>query len=175
VGANVIAITSSDEKADLLKSMGAKEVINYTKNPEWGQKVKDLTKNGEGVDNVLEIAGGKTLLQSLKSVKLGGVITLIGIHDGFNPAEWPSILEVLGHMCTVRAIAAGSRSQFEELVKVVDRNAIKPVLDKQVFRFDEMKEAYEYLVSEKFLFHADCRVGSNNIIVEQETRRESYC
>ncbi|KAF4634114.1 hypothetical protein G7Y89_g4008 [Cudoniella acicularis] len=151
VGATVIAITSSDEKAKLLKKMGAKEVVNYTANPDWGQKVKELSDKSEGVDMVLDIAGGKTLLQSLKSVKLGGVITLIGIHDGFNPAEWPSLLEVLGHMCTVRAIAAGSRAQFEELVKVIDTNAIKPVLDKNVFGFDEMKAAYEYLLTKKHI------------------------
>jgi hypothetical protein len=50
-------------------------------------------------------------------------------------------------MCTVRAIAAGLRAQFEVLVKVIDANGIKPVLDQQVFRVDDMKAAYEYLVS----------------------------
>jgi NADPH:quinone reductase-like Zn-dependent oxidoreductase len=143
--------------------MGAKEVINYAKHPDWGQIVKELSENGEGVDNILDIAGGKTLLQSLKSVKLGGVITLIGIHDGFNPTEWPSILEVLGHMCTVRAIAVGSRAQFEELVKAIDSNAIKPVLDKQVFEFDDMKAAYQYLVSWKPLLLPNSKVESNNL------------
>ena len=68
--------------------MGAKEVINHTTNPDWGQIVKDLSGKGEGVDNVLEISRGKTLLQSLKSVKPGGVITLIGILGGLNPTEW---------------------------------------------------------------------------------------
>jgi D-arabinose 1-dehydrogenase-like Zn-dependent alcohol dehydrogenase len=103
------------------------------------------------------------LLQSLKSVKLGGVITLIGIHDGFNPTEWPSILEVLGHMCSVRAIACGSRAQFEELVKVIDINAIKPVLNQQVFGFDDMKAAYEYLVSWMTSFTQNCKVKFNNM------------
>lgn len=147
MGATIIAITSSEEKATMLKNMGAKEVINYTAIPDWGQKAKELSKNSEGVDMVLDIAGGKTLLQSLKSVKLGGVVTLIGIHDGFNPADWPSTLEVLAHGCTVRAIAAGSRTHFQDLVEVINTNAIKPVLDKKVFGFDEMKEAYAYLVS----------------------------
>lgn len=147
MGATVIAITSSDEKAKLLKDMGAKEVINYKTNPNWGQRAKELSENGEGIDNVLEIAGGKTLLQSLKSVKLGAVITLIGILDGFDPTEWPSMLEVLSHMCTIRAIAVGSRAQFKELVKSIDTNAIKPVLDTHVFAFDNIKAAYEYLVS----------------------------
>jgi NADPH:quinone reductase-like Zn-dependent oxidoreductase len=142
--------------------MGAHHVINYTTNPDWGQKVKQLTEKGEGVDNVLEIAGGKSLLQSLKSVKLGGVITLIGILDGFNPTEWPSIQEVQGHMCTVRAIAAGSREQFKELIKIVDTNAIKPVLDKQVFEFDNMKAAYEYLVCENPSLMQRCKTKSKN-------------
>lgn len=134
---------------ELLKSLGAKYVINYTTNPNWGQMAKELSENGDGIDNVLDIAGGKTLLQSLKSVKLGGVVTIIGVLDGFNPAEWPSMLEVLGHMCTVRAIAAGTKAQFEDLVKAIDANTIKPVLDKQVFEFEDMKAAYEYLVSLK--------------------------
>jgi NADPH:quinone reductase-like Zn-dependent oxidoreductase len=142
--------------------MGAHQVINYTTNPDWGQMVKQFTENGEGVDNVLEIAGGKSLLQSLKSVKLGGVITLIGILDGFNPTEWPSIQAVQGHMCTVRAIAAGSRAQFKELVKIVDANAIKPVLDKQVFEFDNMKAAYEYLVCENPSLIQRRKIESNN-------------
>jgi len=147
VGATVIAVTSSDEKARLLKSLGANEVVDYTDIPEWGSKVKELSKNGEGVDIVLDIAGGKTLLQSLGSVKLGGVVTLIGIHDGHNPAEWPSILQVMVNGCSVRAIAAGSRAHFKELVKCINTHAIVPVLDRQVFGFDDLKAAYAYLVS----------------------------
>ena len=142
-------MTSSDEKAKLLKDMGANEVVNYTEFPEWGQKVKELSKNCEGVDIVLDIAGGKTLLQSLRSVKLGGVVTLIGIHDGFNPAEWPSILQVLVHGCTVRSIAAGSRAQFQDLVECINTHAIVPVLDGRVFGFDDIRAAYAYIVSLK--------------------------
>lgn len=129
--------------------MGAKEVVNYTTHPNWGSKVKEFSANGEGVDMVLDIAGGKTLLQSLQSVKLGGVITLIGIRDGLNPAQWPSMLDILGHMCTVRAIAVGSRDQFEEMIRMIDTNNIKSVLDEQVFAFDDMKAAYQYLVSQE--------------------------
>ncbi|KAE9367067.1 NAD(P)-binding protein [Stipitochalara longipes BDJ] len=151
VGATVIAVTSSDEKAKLLKVMGANEVVNYTEFPEWGSKVKELSKNGEGVDIILDIAGGKTLLQSLGSVKLGGVVTLIGIHDGFNPVEWPSILQILVHGCTVRAIAAGSRAQFQELVECINTHAIEPVLDNQVFQFNDMKAAYAYLLTKKHM------------------------
>jgi NADPH:quinone reductase-like Zn-dependent oxidoreductase len=167
-GATVIAITSSEEKVELLKSLGAKHVINYMKNPDWGPMAKDLSENGNGIDNVLDVVGGKTLLQSLKSVKLGGVVTVMGVLDGFNPTEWPSILEVFSHMCTVRAIAVGNKSHFQDLVKAIDANSIKPVLDKTVFGFDDMKAAYEYLVSLNLFGRLDCRAKLTIVIVEQE-------
>jgi NADPH:quinone reductase-like Zn-dependent oxidoreductase len=49
--------------------------------------VKELPEKGEGIDNILEISGGKSLHQSFKSVKLGGLIMLIGILDGFQPKK----------------------------------------------------------------------------------------
>jgi NADPH:quinone reductase-like Zn-dependent oxidoreductase len=107
---------------------------------------KELSEDGAGIDHVLDIAGGNSLLQSLKSVKLGGVVTVIGILDGFNPIDWPSMLEVLGHMCTVRAIGVGNRAHFQHLVRAIDANTIKPVLNTHIFEFEQMKEAYEYLV-----------------------------
>ncbi|KFY15591.1 hypothetical protein V492_01884 [Pseudogymnoascus sp. VKM F-4246] len=151
VGATVIALTSTDEKEKLLRDLGADEVINYTTNPNWGQKVKELSAKGEGVDKVLDVVGGKSLLQSIKSVKLGGVITVIGVLDGLNPVDWPSTLEILASMSTVRAIACGSKAQFDELVKFIDANTIKPVLDKKVFGFDNLKEAYGYLLNKKHI------------------------
>jgi NADPH:quinone reductase-like Zn-dependent oxidoreductase len=133
-----------------LTSLGAKHVINYKTNPVWGQTAKELSANGEGIDNVLDIGGGDTLFQSLNSIKIGGVVTVIGILDGFNPMEWPSMMQTLAHMCTVRAIAVGSRAQFEDMVKAIDANGIKPVLNNRTFKFEEMKEAYKYLVRSLF-------------------------
>jgi len=146
VGATVIAITSTEEKAEKLKDLGADHVINYTAHPEWGQIAKELTGKGEGIDLVLDVVGGKTFSQSLNSIKLGGVVTMIGVLDGFNPAEWPSTVEILGHMCTVRAIAVGSKAHFEEMLSFINAHSIKPIIDHQVFEFEELKAAYEYLV-----------------------------
>src|ERR1044071_6246508 len=53
LGARVISITSSTAKAERLRSLGAASVINYVEEPEWHQKVIELTQ-GRGVDCVVE-------------------------------------------------------------------------------------------------------------------------
>jgi len=70
-GATVIATTSSDSKVELLKSLGARHLINYYKTPELGTAVREPTVEKEGVDFVLEVGGVATLAQSLKCVKNG--------------------------------------------------------------------------------------------------------
>ena len=69
MGAKVIATTSSEEKAEKLKALGADEIINYKEHPKWGEKVLELTDN-EGVDHVVEVGGGQTFNESIRAVKL---------------------------------------------------------------------------------------------------------
>ena len=77
LGARVIATTSTAEKAERLKELGASDVINCTETPDWDAKVRELT-DGRGVDCVVEIGGPGTIAMSLKSLAIGGHITLIG-------------------------------------------------------------------------------------------------
>ncbi len=53
-GASVISTTSSAKKADMLKTLGADEVVNYKEEPQWGSLVRSLT-DGRGVDRVVEV------------------------------------------------------------------------------------------------------------------------
>jgi NADPH:quinone reductase-like Zn-dependent oxidoreductase len=77
LGARVIATTSTADKAERLKALGASEVINYTETPDWDDKARELT-NGRGVDCVVEIGGPGTIAMSLKALAVGGHISLIG-------------------------------------------------------------------------------------------------
>jgi len=113
-GCRVISTTSSAEKGKILKDLGADEIINYKDTPEWGDRVMELT-GGVGVDHVIEVAGPKSMKESLKAVKIDGVITIIGFLGGVK-AEEPGFLEVLGNICTVRGILVGSRDLFEDMV-----------------------------------------------------------
>jgi NADPH:quinone reductase-like Zn-dependent oxidoreductase len=76
-GARVIATTSSDEKAERLKALGADAVINYRTAPDWHNTVRELTESN-GVDQVVEVGGPSTIEQSIKSSRVGGEIAMIG-------------------------------------------------------------------------------------------------
>jgi NADPH:quinone reductase-like Zn-dependent oxidoreductase len=149
-GAKVIATTSSSEKTKLLEKLGADHIINYKETPEWGEKAKELT-GGVGVDHVIEVAGPASMRQSLASVKIDGVITIIGFVGGNKDEKEPGFLENLNHLCTTRGILVGNRGQMEEMCRAVEANPekLRPVVDTKVFTFDQVKEAYEYQWSGK--------------------------
>ncbi|KAH7170154.1 hypothetical protein EDB81DRAFT_154069 [Dactylonectria macrodidyma] len=148
-GAKVIATTSSSEKAKLLEKLGADHIINYKETPEWGAKAKELT-GGVGVDHVIEVAGPASMRQSLASIKIDGVISIIGFVGGQTKDE-PGFLENLNRLCTTRGILVGNRGQLEDLCRAIEANpeALRPVVDSKVFSFDQAKEAYEYQWSGK--------------------------
>ena len=144
-GARVIATTSTADKAETLKKLGADHVINYREDKNWGETARKLTPGEEGVDHVIEVGGEDTMEQSLKAVKYEGIISLIGFLGGAKPKD--NILEPLSRVCTIRGIYVGSRQQMEEMCAAVEANNIHPVVDKQVFTLEQAKEAYEYMVS----------------------------
>lgn len=141
-----MSTTSSPDKAETLRQLGADHVLNYREDKEWGKTAKDLT-GGIGFKHILEVGGTATLRQSLNAVAIEGVISIIGFLGQGDDA--PSFLEALQHTCIVRGIFVGSRQQLEELSRAVDANRIKPVVDEKVFKFDELKEAYEYMEAQK--------------------------
>jgi NADPH:quinone reductase-like Zn-dependent oxidoreductase len=139
-GAAVISTTSSKEKADTLKNLGADHVINYNETPNWGEKAKGLTPKGEGVNHILEVGGPSTMTQSLKAIKIDGVISIIGFLGG-SAKDQPSFLDALLNICTVRGVLVGSRLQFEEMNRAIEACKIKPVVDKKVFTLEQTKES----------------------------------
>ncbi|KAF2252077.1 NAD(P)-binding protein [Trematosphaeria pertusa] len=145
VGGRVVATTSSGEKEELLKKMGADVVINYREVQDWGVKVKELT-GGVGADIVIDVGGASTVSQSLKAARIGtGTICLIGHLSGGHGEDVPNVWDVRQALCKVRSVAVSSRAQFEEMVRAIEGWGIKPVVDGKIWKFEEMKEAYEYL------------------------------
>jgi NADPH:quinone reductase-like Zn-dependent oxidoreductase len=107
-GKTVIATTSSEVKAKTLKELGADYTIDYQTDTKWGETAKDLTLRKEGIDNVIKVGGPNTLAQSLKAVKLEGLITIIGYLQG-QGADLPSELELGMKHCVIRGVMVGSR------------------------------------------------------------------
>jgi len=146
-GAKVIATTSSAQKAETLKKLGADHVINYREDPNWGVTARKLTPNQAGADHIIEVGGEYTMGQSLKAVKYGGIITLIGFLGGAKPKD--NILDALSNICTLRGVFVGSRQQMEDMCRAIEANDIHPVVDKKVFPLDQAREAYEYMWAQK--------------------------
>ena len=143
-GARVIATTGSDDKIDALRKLGADHVINYKATPEWGDEAHKLT-GGVGVDHIIEVAGPKSMAQSLKAVKISGLITIIGFVGGMTKDQ-PGFLDCLSNLCTARGILVGSRAQMEDMCRAVEANSqkLRPVVDKKTFKLEDLKKAYEY-------------------------------
>lgn len=146
-GAIVISTTSSDEKADFLKKIGSHHVINYKTDPTWGETAKKLSPGKQGVDHVIEVGGAATMQQSLKAVKREGVISVIGFLGG--QGKPTSLTDTLAYTCIVRGFSVGSKQQFQAMNRAIEVSDIHPVVDKKVFGFEEVKDAYQYQWDQK--------------------------
>lgn len=146
IGARVIATTSSSERARILEGLGVDHIINYRETPNWGSVAKSLT-GGAGVDHVVEVAGPTTLQQSMDSVKLDGVITVMGFIGGPKGTDLPNLLDCWINLFTARGIWVGNRQHMEEMCRAIEANLdkLRPVIDPRVFALDQLREAYEYL------------------------------
>lgn len=146
-GARVIATSSSADKCESLKKLGADYVINYNEDKSWGSTAKKLTPGGQGVDHVIEVGGASTLEQSCEAIKFEGVISIIGFLGGPKPTT--TALHALFHICTFRGVYVGSREMLEDMCRCVEANDIHPVLDQKVFSLEQAKDAYQYLWDKK--------------------------
>lgn len=142
-GARVIATSSSDEKLEKVKQLGASEIINYKQTPKWGKNARELT-DSEGVDLVVEVGGSGTLNESLRAVRIGGQISLIGVLSGGSGEI--STVSMLMKSVRVQGIYVGSREMFEAMNQAITLHQIKPIVDR-VFPFSEAREALKYMES----------------------------
>jgi NADPH:quinone reductase-like Zn-dependent oxidoreductase len=143
LGGSAIVTSSSDEKLEKARKLGAAATINYKKTPDWAAEVLTLTR-GKGVDHVIEVVGGDNLNQSLKSVKLSGSISFIGLMAGLSAPI--NTYEFVTKNIRLHGIETGSREMFEEMSRFIELHRIRPVIDR-VFPFDETREALKYLES----------------------------
>jgi len=141
LGARVIATSSSDDKLERVRALGASELINYKTTPAWGKRVRDLT-GGRGVDHIVEVGGAGTLAQSLEAIRSSGRVSLIGVLTGGEANPIPILMKSV----TLQGIFVGSREMFEAMNRAIALNALKPVVDR-VFPFAELPQALRHMES----------------------------
>ena len=144
LGAQVAITSSDDDKLARCKSMGADFCINYRTHLDWASELMQLT-GGRGADIVVDTAGLNSIEQSIAASAANGRIALIGALSG-NPESAPQMAGIIGKNLTLKGITAGSRAMLSEVVDVIAREGIEPLIDRK-FAFDEAPAAYAHLES----------------------------
>ncbi len=134
-GAEVIATSSSDEKLERVKEMGAAHTVNYTTTPEWGPYI---AKEFGGAHKVVEVGGVGTLPQSMAALASEGEVALIGVLSEGEPPH-PRQLMMTGG--SIRGIFVGSVAMAQKLNRFVDANSVEPPIGAR-FEFDDAPLAY---------------------------------
>lgn len=141
LGARVIVTTSSDEKGERVSALGAKEVINYVKTPDWEKEVLKLT-DGKGAQHILEVVGGDSINRSIDALALQGNIYVIGFLKSMMAEV--NLFSLLAKQARIQGIYVGHRKAFDEMNKAFNELNIKPVID-TVYPFSDAIQAYEHL------------------------------
>lgn len=146
-GARVVATTSSEEKMEILRGrFGVRDVVNYRDEPQWGQVVREMT--GGGVDHVIEVGGAGTLAQSIRAVRPGGTISLIGVLAG--GASQVNLTPVLMQNIRVQGVIVGPRDELEAMNRAFELHELRPVVDR-TFALDDVRAAFEHLTEQRHI------------------------
>jgi NADPH:quinone reductase-like Zn-dependent oxidoreductase len=146
-GARVIVTSSSDEKIARMRKLGASNGVNYKTHPDWEKEVLALT-GGSGVDCVIENGGMGTLARSFQCVGWMGKVALIGVLAGPDGQANPH--DLMFKSASLQGIGVGSRASLEQLIRAIEVNGIKPVVDR-TFPFDQALEAFRLQASGNFI------------------------
>ena len=137
-GYRTLITSSSDEKLARARALGADHVVNYRTTQEWWREVRTAT-NGRGCDFVMEVGGPGTINQSMRAVRMGGHIAIIGVvaqgGEPFNPAA------LIGNSARLQGLSVGSRDMFEAMCRAIELHHIEPIVDK-VFPMAEAQDAF---------------------------------
>jgi NADPH:quinone reductase-like Zn-dependent oxidoreductase len=142
-GARVLATSGSDEKLQRALALGASDGLNYRATPDWDKWAREQTGR-RGVDHVVEVGGAGTLPRSLRAVRTGGTISLIGVLTGAAGEVNP--MPILMKAVRVQGIYVGSRAMFEAMNRAIALHGLHPVVDR-VFPFEEARAALQYMES----------------------------
>lgn len=144
-GATVIATSSSGEKLDKLRDLGADHLINYREVEAWGARALELT-SGRGVDCVVEIGGPGTLNQSMIATRVGGHVALIGVLTGIAGPVQTAML--MSKNLRVQGLTVGSRAQQLAMIAGVEANEIAPIIS-DTFGLAELADAFRHQIANR--------------------------
>lgn len=137
-GYRTVITSSSDEKLARAKAMGADHLANYRQDPDWAKAVRAAT-GGVGADLIIEVGGGGTIEQSMKAIRIGGHVAIVGVVAGLGGGF--NTVSLIGNSARLQGLSVGSRDMFEAMCRFIALKNIGPVVDK-VFPWTEAKAAF---------------------------------
>jgi NADPH:quinone reductase-like Zn-dependent oxidoreductase len=137
-GYRTVITSSSNEKLARAMALGADHLVNYRETPDWSGPVRAAT-GGVGADFIMEVGGAGTIQQSLRAVRIGGHIAIIGVVAGAAEGINPAVL--IGNNARMQGLSVGSREAFEAMCRAIELHRISPVVDK-VYPWTEAKAAF---------------------------------
>ncbi|PRB05513.1 NAD(P)-dependent alcohol dehydrogenase [Chryseobacterium sp. MYb7] len=140
-GAEVILLSSSDEKLALGKKMGINHLINYRQIPQWEKDVMNIT-SGRGVDHIVEVVGGSHINRSMNTIAIDGTIAVIGLMGGLS-AELDTV-KIMSRQIRLQGIEVGSKEMFTHMNEALAAHQIHPIID-HVYPFEDAKSAFSHL------------------------------
>jgi len=139
LGARVLATSTSDEKLERARELGADAVVRT--DADVVAAARELT-DGAGADVVVEHIGEATWKSSLQAVRVGGRVTVCGATSGPNP---PAMLHrVFWKQLSILGSTMGTREDFAAVFDLVASGRAKPVVDR-VYPIAEVAAAHERL------------------------------
>ncbi|EDM71432.1 oxidoreductase, zinc-binding dehydrogenase family protein [Roseobacter sp. AzwK-3b] len=141
-GAHVTVISSSDDKLEHVRTMGADETINYRETEDWARASRAITSDRGGYDNIIELGGAETLPLSLRAVRPGGTLSMIGVLSGLNIKA--SLGPIVARQVRLQGVTVGHRDGFEAMLAAMAQHQMRPVLGK-TFAFEDLKPALDHL------------------------------
>jgi NADPH:quinone reductase-like Zn-dependent oxidoreductase len=139
-GARVVITSSSDEKLDLARKLGADVTINYRTHPAWEAEVLKATG---GADIIVETGGLGTQAQSVLAAAANARISFISVAPQADAAPMNIGLIIYKNL-VLKGIAEGSRAMLASLLRAIELHQIQPVID-STFTFDQAPAAYAHL------------------------------
>jgi NADPH:quinone reductase-like Zn-dependent oxidoreductase len=141
-GARVLVTSSSDEKLDRAKAMGADAMINH-KATDFSKEVWRITQK-RGVDVVIENVGAATWAGSIRALARGGRLVTCGATSGPKPDE--DIRRIFQKQVTIYGSTMGTRHDWEQLNRLLTAKTFRPIVDR-TFSLEQAAQAQALMES----------------------------
>jgi NADPH:quinone reductase-like Zn-dependent oxidoreductase len=124
IGARTIVTSSSDEKLERAKAMGADVTVNYATSPAWAKEVRSASDGGPSL--IVDSAGGESFAQCLDIARPGARVVTYG---GTTPKSNVRLFSIFWKHLDILGTSMGSPADFAGMLALVEERRLRPAVD----------------------------------------------